>query len=197
MMELSSNFGNMFSMAGASIFLPFLPMLPTQILFNNLVYDASQFAIPLDNVDKESIQKPIKFDIFFVKKFMFLFGLVSSIFDFTTFAVLFAVLHFAEHAFQTGWFLESLTTQSLVIFLIRTRKIPFLNSFPSTSVTLSMALAVCVGWAVTLLPIGKIFGFVPLPAFTLLIITIIVAIYLVLVEICKRWFYTKIKTSML
>lgn len=197
MMELSSNFGNMFSMAGASVFLPFLPMLPTQILFNNLVYDASQFAIPLDNVDQESIQKPIRFDIVFVKKFMFLFGWVSSLFDFTTFAILFGVLHFSEHAFQTGWFLESLTTQSIVIFLIRTKKIPFINSFPSTSLALSMVVAVFVGWSVTLLPIGKFFNFIPLPATTLLTITIIVAVYLVLVETSKRWFYKKIKTSML
>ena len=197
MMELSSNFGNMFSMAGASLFLPFLPMLPTQILFNNLVYDASQFAIPLDNVDKESIQKPVRFEISFVKRFMLLFGLVSSLFDFTTFAILFGVLHFSEHAFQTGWFLESLTTQSLVIFLIRTKKLPFLNSFPSTSLTLSMILAIFVGWGVTLLPIGKFFNFVALPAETLLIITIIVAVYLVLVETSKRWFYKRITTSML
>ena len=196
MMELSSNFGNMFSMAGASLFLPFLPMLPTQILFNNLVYDASQFAIPLDNVDSESIQKPIKFEISFVKKFMFLFGLVSSLFDFATFFMLFAVFHFTEHSFQTGWFLESLTTQSIVIFLIRTKKIPFFKSLPSTSLVLSMIFTVFVGWSVTFLPIGKFLNFVPLPALTLLIISIIVALYLVLVETSKRWFYRKIHSSM-
>jgi Mg2+-importing ATPase len=197
MMELSSNFGNMFSMAGASVFLPFLPMLPTQILFNNLMYGASQFAIPLDNVDQESIKKPIKFNIDFIKKFMLLFGPVSSIFDFITFFVLFAIFHFPEHSFQTGWFLESLTTQSLVIFLIRTKKIPFLQSVPSASLVLSMALSVLIGWSVTFMPLGKLFNFVPLPPVTLLIISIIVGLYLGLIEVSKQWFYSRIKNSML
>lgn len=197
MMELSSNFGNMFSMAGASIFLPFLPMLPTQILLNNLIYDASQFSIPLDNVDEQSIQKPIRFNIGFIKKFMLIFGPVSSIFDFTTFFILYSVFRFSEHAFQTGWFLESLITQSLVIFLIRTKKLPFLESVPSITVGVSMILAILIGWSVTFLPIGKFFGFVPLSGATLLIISIIAGLYLVVVEFSKRWFYRKIQAVVL
>ena len=197
MMELSSNFGNMFSMAGASMFLPFLPMLPTQILFNNLIYDASQFAIPTDNVDKESIQKPIRFDISFIKRFMLQFGLISSAFDFVTFGVLFAVLHFSANSFQTGWFLESIMTQSLVIFLIRTKRIPFWKSAPSSSLALSMVLTIIVGWGITFLPLGGFFGFVPLPPQTLLVIAIIVAMYLALVEASKGWFYRKVRASML
>jgi len=148
-------------------------------------------------VDKESIQKPIRFNIKFIKKFMLIFGPVSSIFDFTTFFVLFAVFHFSEHAFQTGWFLESLLTQSLVIFLIRTKKIPFLQSVPSTSVTLSMILAIMIGWGVAFLPIGKFFDFVPLPGSTLLIISVIVGLYLVVVEFNKRWFYRRVQAAML
>lgn len=114
-MALSSNFGNMLSMVGAAIFLPFLPMLPTQILFNNLLYDISQIGIPLDTVDKEYIQKPKKWDLNFIKKFMIIFGPLSSLFDFLTFYIMYKVLNLSESAFQTAWFMESLATQILVI----------------------------------------------------------------------------------
>ena len=130
LMGLSSNFGNMFSVAVASFLLPFLPMLPLQILLNNFLYDFSQTTIPLDNVDKEMIRKPKRWDLKFIKKFMFLFGPISSLFDITTFVVMYFVFRASAPLFQTGWFLESFATQTLVIFIIRTQKIPFVQSRP-------------------------------------------------------------------
>ena len=191
MMALSSNFGNMFSMAGASLFFNFLPMLPTQILLNNLLYDASQFTIPLDRVDEEDIKKPHKMDLKFIRKFMLVFGPISSIFDFATFYLLYAVFKFSGSHFQTGWFIESLATQALVIFIIRTKKIPFLQSSPSKYLTLSVLLAVVVGWVVALSGFGAIFKFTPLPVLACLGIVLITAIYLVMVEFIKRWFYRR------
>ncbi|MDD4989146.1 MAG: magnesium-translocating P-type ATPase [Candidatus Pacebacteria bacterium] len=196
MMEVSSNFGNMFSMAGASALLPFLPMLPIQILFNNLLYEASQFSVSLDNVDDESIRRPVKFNIGFLKKFVLIFGPVSSIFDFLTFFMLFVVFHFTGTTFQTGWFLESIATQSLVIFLIRTRKIPFLESRPSATLLLSMTLTVVIGWGIVYTPIAPLLKLNPLPPFSLLIIVVIVAMYLFLVETVKRQFYRLVKVAM-
>ena len=128
MMGLSSNFGNMFSAAGAVVFLPFLPMLPIQILLNNFMYDISQVAIPADNVDKDWLQKPRRWNLQFIKKFMYFFGPISSIFDFLTFFVLFYLFSASEGIFQTGWFMESLATQVLVVHIIRTRQIPFIQS---------------------------------------------------------------------
>src|SRR5437867_8224657 len=124
MMGTSSNFGNMFSMAGASLFLPFLPMLPTQILLNNVLYDTSEVAIPLDHVDADEVRGPQRWDMNFIRNFMWVLGPVSSLFDFLTFYVLLAVLKADEALFQTGWFIESLATQVLVIFVIRTRRNP-------------------------------------------------------------------------
>ena len=125
MMGTSSNFGNMFSMAGASLFLPFLPMLPTQILLNNMLYDISEVPIPLDKVDAEELRSPRVLDMDFIRNFMLVIGPISSLFDFLTFYVLLAVLQADETLFQTGWFVESLATQVLVIFVIRTRGNPF------------------------------------------------------------------------
>ena len=124
MMGTSSNFGNMFSMAGAALFLPFLPMLPTQILLNNILYDMSQVSIPLDTVDAEEIRRPHVLDLDFIRKFMLIIGPISSLFDFLTFYVMLVVLEAGEKLFQTGWFVESLCTQVLVIFVIRTRGSP-------------------------------------------------------------------------
>ena len=120
-MCLSSNFGNMFSVAIATFILPFLPMLPIQILINNFLYDTSQIAIPYDNVDNALIQRPQRWDLKMIKRFMYVFGLVSSVFDLLTFALLYKVFHVDEEQFRTGWFVESLTTQILVIFVIRTQ----------------------------------------------------------------------------
>src|SRR5207244_4104989 len=116
----SSNFGNMFSMAGAAMFLPFLPMLPTQILLNNFLYDFAQITIPTDNIDPIYVRRPQRWDISLIRKFMLVIGPVSSLYDFITFFTLLYVFHFGEELFHTGWFLESLATQTLVLFVIRT-----------------------------------------------------------------------------
>jgi len=192
MMALSSNFGNMFSMAGASIFFTFLPMLPTQILFNNLLYDASQFAIPLDNVDDEFILKPRKLDMKFIKKFMYVFGSASSIFDLLTFLTLYFAFHFSGSAFQTGWFIESIATQTLVIYVIRTRLKPFSQSSPSKALVFSTLGAVLIGWVIIYTPLAKLFRFTPLALLPVLAIISIVLVYLVVVELIKRQFYKKI-----
>lgn len=188
-MALSSNFGNMFSVAGASLVLPFLPMLPTQILLNNLLYDGSQFAIALDNVDAERLTKPRRMDMHFVKKFMLVFGPISSLFDFLTFMSLYFVLHLPAAQFQTGWFIESLTTQALVIFAIRTRRLPFFTSKPRWILTVSTFAVVAVGWVLAFTPAGHIFGFKPLPWTAVLAIVVITILYLATVELVKHTFY--------
>ncbi len=196
MMSLSSNFGNMFSMAGASLLLPFLPMLPTQILFNNLLYDASQFTIPLDDVDHDDIRLPRKMRIEFIRKFMFVFGPLSSVFDFITFGALYWVFHLAAPQFQTGSFLESLATQQFVIYVIRTRKLAFIESMPGKYLVASTLAAVAVGTAVALTPIGALFHFQPLTAAPIAAIAFVVAAYLVTVEIAKRRFFHHLRASL-
>jgi P-type Mg2+ transporter len=190
MSGLSSNFGNMFSATGSVLMLPFLPMLPIQILLNNLIYDFSQITIPTDNVDEEFIQKPRKFNMSFIKKFMVVFGTISSIFDFLTFIILFWVFHAFGPTFQTGWFLLSLTTQTLVMFIIRTKK-PFFKSTPSKYLLLSSILCVLLGWSIVFTSFGRIFGFEVLPINIVFVIVGLVASYLTTVEIVKRLFYRK------
>ena len=131
LMGTSSNFGNMFSAAGASLFLSFLPMLPTQILLNNLLYDVSELTIPTDNVDEELLARPSQWDIGMIRRFMGFFGPISSLYDFLTFAVMLKVFDAGPTLFRSGWFVESLATQTLVIFVIRTRRVPFFRSRPS------------------------------------------------------------------
>ena len=189
MMGLSSNFGNMFSAAGAVIFLPFLPMLPIQILLNNFIYDFSQITIPSDNVDKDWINKPKRWNLRFIKKFMYIFGPISSLFDFITFFILFFVMHASAGVFQTGWFIESLATQTLIIHFIRTKKTPFVDSMPSIYLLISTIVCVAVGWIIPITPVGKFFGFEPLPWFMYLAIIGIVISYFIVVEIVKRIFY--------
>ncbi len=195
MMSLSSNFGNMFSMAGASVLLPFFPMTAPQILLNNLLYDSSQLAIPTDNVDKSYLLKPRKFKIHFIKLFMIVFGPLSSVFDFLTFYVLFAVLNLSVGGFQAGWFLESIATQTFVVYIIRTRKIPFIQSKPSKALLTTTLGAVIIACAMVYLPVNKIFGFVPLSIIPMLSIVTITIVYLFSVEFTKRWFYKKIVTD--
>jgi len=190
LMGTSSNFGNMFSAAGASIFLKFLPMLPTQILLNNLMYDGSEITIPTDNVDEELLQRPSQWDTRFIRRFMSFFGPISSIYDFLTFGVMLWVFHAGAHLFQTGWFVESLATQSLVIFVIRTRRVPFYRSRPSRP--LLVATLACAGLGVLLPfipPVAHTFGFRPLPAIFLGILLLMIATYLLLVELGKRRFF--------
>lgn len=191
MMALSSNFGNMFSVIGAVLFLPFLPMLPIQILLNNFIYDISQIAISTDTVDEDWIRRPRKWNLDSVKKFMYIFGPVSSLFDFFTFFVLFSVFNLGMVAFQTGWFMESLATQALVIHVVRTRHFPVLKSRASILLTVSTVTAVVVAWCVPYTPLGEVFNFSPLPLTVVAAIAGLVIMYLGIVEITKRLFYRK------
>jgi Mg2+-importing ATPase len=189
LMATSSNFGNMFSAAGASLFLTFLPMLPSQILLNNLLYDVGQLAIPTDRVDEEVLARPAAWDITFVRRFMSVFGPVSSVFDFMTFFVMLAILH-ADHAeFRSGWFVESLATQTLVVFLIRTRRIPFFRSRPSIPMVITPVACALAGAALPFSPMAHFLGFTTLPLSFFLILVGMIATYLVLVEIAKARFY--------
>ncbi len=187
-MGASSNFGNMLSMTGASIFLPFLPMLPIQILLNNLLYDLSQIAIPTDHVDEDYLADPKPWDIDFIKKFMIVFGPVSSIFDFITYGVLLFLFHASPSFFHTGWFLESLATQTLVIHVIRTSKMPFLESWPSKLLALASIFIIIVGFSIALSPVGVWFGFVNVPNAYFGALLVIVSAYLVLAQVVKRLF---------
>jgi P-type Mg2+ transporter len=189
LMGLSSNFGNMFSVLGAVIFIPFLPMLPIQILLNNFLYDLSQLTIPTDNVDADYIKSPKRWDIHFIKRFMFTIGPVSSLFDFLSFGVLYYFFKSNPSGFQTGWFMESLATQTLVIYVIRTRKIPILQSRPSLLVFVSTLFAVTLGWLIPYTELGRFFQFFPLPLHIVTLIIFIVAIYLILTQIIKVIFY--------
>ena len=189
LMGLSSNFGNMFSMIGASLFLPFFPMTASQILLNNFIYDTSQLSIPSDNVDAEYLRKPKHWDMNFIKKYMIIFGPISSIFDFLTFYVLYGLFHFDVATFQAGWFIESLATQVLVIYIIRTQKIPFLQSWPSKYLVYTTLSAVVLGIILTTKGIGTFFGFSPLPLKAFAAIFALVIIYLILMELVKRVFY--------
>jgi Mg2+-importing ATPase len=189
LMGTSSNFGNMFSAAGASAVLPFLPMLPDQILLGNLLYDSSQLAIPTDDVDAEQLRRPAHWDIRFIRRFMLSFGPVSSIFDFATFGIMRWGFHAGPELFRSGWFIESLATQTLVIFVIRTRRVPFVRSRPSLPLVLAALGAVGVGVALPLSPLAPLLGFQPPPgAFFVAVLGLIVA-YLVLAEMGKWLFY--------
>ena len=185
LMGTSSNFGNMFSMAGAYIFLPFLPMLPTQILLNTFLYDLSQLTIPTDNVDASYIKKPQRWDIGLFRNFMLIIGPVSSIFDFLTFFLLLRVFHAGDVLFHTGWFVESLATQTLVLFIIRTAGNP-LRSRPSLPLTITTLLIVALGILLPYTPLAHPLGFVPLPPLYFLFLAGMTVIYLFLVELVKR-----------
>jgi Mg2+-importing ATPase len=188
MMGTSSNFGNMFSMAGAALLLPFLPMQPIQVLLNNLLYDISEVPIPLDEVDEEMMAVPRHWDIAFIRRFMLVLGPVSSLFDFLTFGLLLWGFHASEKLFQTGWFIESLATQILVIFVIRTRGNPFRSRPNRLLVATSLgilALAICLPYS----PLAGWLGFVPLPLDFLAAIAGLVAVYLCLAQLAKTWFY--------
>jgi P-type Mg2+ transporter len=160
LMGASSNFGNMFSMAGATLILPFLPMLPIQILLNNLIYNVSEIAIPFDSVDPESTVAPVKWDIRLIERFMLVFGPVSSVFDFITFYALLVFFGAGEALFQTGWFIESLATQVLVIFVLRTRRNPMRSRPHPLLITTSVAVVV-LAVVLPFTPLGAWFGFVP------------------------------------
>lgn len=189
LMATSSNFGNMFSAAGASLFLSFLPMLPTQILLNNFLYDVSEMMIPTDNVDEEMLVRPSHWDIHFIRRFMAIFGPVSSVFDFLTFGVMIFIFHAGESLFRTAWFVESLSTQALVIFVIRTRRSPFVRSSPSRPLFIATLTCVGAGFVLPFSPMAGVLGFTALPPTFLLALAGMVACYLVLVEGAKALFF--------
>jgi Mg2+-importing ATPase len=191
-MSTSSNFGNMFSMAAASLFLPFLPMLPTQILLNNFLYDTSQVAVPGDNVDPTLVHKPKRWQIGFIRQFMTIIGPISSVYDFLTFGVLLWLFHAATNAplFRTGWFVESLVTQTLVVFVIRTAGNPF-KSRPSGRLVIAVVAVSLAGALLPYTPLSGPLGFTPLPLSLLGAIALLTLTYMMLVQGVKTWFYRR------
>jgi len=190
-MGSSSNFGNMLSMTGGSLFLPFLPMLPIQILLNNFLYDLSQIAIPSDQVDKDYLRSPRPWNVKTIKKFMLIIGPISSVYDFLTYGVMLFIFHAKAELFHTGWFIESLCTQTLVIHIIRTGKIPFVESRPSNFLIFTSIFIVSLGIFIPFSPLAKPFGFVAPPPLYFLALFLMVITYLVFVQIVKTWFIKK------
>jgi len=191
-MSTSSNFGNMFSMAAASLFLKFLPMLPTQILLNNFLYDTSQVAVPGDNVDPALLHRPKRWQIGFIRQFMMIIGPISSVYDFLTFGVLLWMFHASTNAplFRTGWFVESLATQTLVVFVIRTAGNPF-KSRPSGRLLIGVVAVSVAGAVLPYTPVGTLLRFTPLPVSLLGAIACLAVTYLLVVQVVKTWFYRK------
>lgn len=193
LMGLSSNFGNMFSVAAATLFLPFLPMLPVQILINNFLYDTSQITIPSDNVDETYTRRPQRWNLKIIYRYMFIYGITSSVFDLITFWLLYKYFSVNEAQFRTGWFLESLATQILVVFIIRTQHVPFYKSKPSTQLILSVAVCLFIGWLLPYLPFAEKIGFEILPVQIVVYISVLVLVYLFTAELVKRFIYRKLK----
>jgi Mg2+-importing ATPase len=189
LMATSSNFGNMFSAATASLILTFLPMLPSQLLLNNLLYDIGQLTLPNDRVDEELLTRPSQWDVGFIRRYMTFFGPISSLFDFATFAVLLLVLHTSAPEFRTGWFVESLATQSLVILVIRTRRVPFFRSRPARPLAIASVAVALVGAVLPFTPLAGPLGFSPLPLVFYAVLLALVATYLTLAEFGKRRFF--------
>jgi Mg2+-importing ATPase len=204
MMGVSSNFGNMFSAAGGSIFLPFLPMLPIQILLNNSLYDISQTVMTTDNVDPEYIERPKRWDISFIRRFMVTLGPVSSLFDYITFFTMIFIFgvplglnalglpnatSLQQSQFQTAWFVESLCSQTLVVLIIRTRRTPFYKSKPSIYLIAMLLSVIAFALIVPYTPLGAVFGLTPPPPGFYLVLLGILGIYAVLAELVKKWFY--------
>jgi Mg2+-importing ATPase len=195
LMGLSSNFGNMFSVAAATLFLPFLPMLPAQILINNFLYDTSQITIPTDNVDESYTLRPQRWNLKMIYHYMLIFGLTSSAFDFATFYTLYKYFHVTEAQFRTGWFMESLATQILVVFIIRTNLIPFVQSKPGKYLVISVLICLGIGWLLPYTGFASMIGFEKLPWHVLTVIIILVILYLLCAEMVKRFIYHRLKGS--
>jgi Mg2+-importing ATPase len=191
-MATSANFGNMFSMAGISLFIPFLPLLPKQILLTNLLTDFPEMTIATDRVDEEMVDYPRRWDIKAIRKFMISFGLVSSVFDYLTFGLLLLVLHANEGQFRTGWFMESVISASMIVLVIRSRK-PFFRSKPGKYLLISTLSIAVITLIFPFTPLGNILGFSPLSFSTYLLLLLIVAIYIISAEITKTIFYKKVK----
>ena len=164
-------------------------MLPSQILLNNLLYDAGQLTIPTDHVDPEQVRAPAHWDLHLIRRFMLLFGPLSSLFDFLTFAIMIGLLHAGPELFRSGWFVESLATQTLVIFAIRTRRVPFLRSRPSLALAVATVAVVVVGLVLPFSPLAALLGFRSLPAAFLAVVVWLAVVYLALVEVAKRYFF--------
>ncbi|PIN88917.1 magnesium-translocating P-type ATPase [Candidatus Pacearchaeota archaeon CG10_big_fil_rev_8_21_14_0_10_32_14] len=187
----SSNFGNMVSAAGASIFLPFLPMLPIQILLVNLLYDTSQLSIPTDYVDEDELKKPKKLNVDGIKKYMMIFGPISSVYDILTYFIMIVLFGASIALFRTGWFIESMITQLFVVFIIRTKKIPFYKSKPSLWVVLSILLVAIIVIAIPFSPLAGLLGFESPPLLFFVVLILMVITYLIIVEFVKGWFFRK------
>jgi Mg2+-importing ATPase len=185
---MSANLGNMISMAAASLFLPFLPLLASQILLNNFVSDVPAVGIADDAVDPELIDRPRRWDMPFIGRFMLEFGAVSSAFDFLTFGVLLAVFHARPAVFRSGWFVESLLTELVIALVVRTRR-PFFRSRPGNVLLWSTAALIPFTFAIPYLPFASTFGFVPLPGPLLAAVLTITVLYVAVTEITKHWFY--------
>ena len=192
-MAASSNFGNMFSVVGGSIFLPFLPMLPMQILTNNMLYDFSQMTIPTDNVDEEHLLKPKKWNFKHIKRFILFFGPISSLFDYATFFVMLYVFHAWTNPalFHTGWFVESLLTQTLIVHIIRTSKIPFFQSWASWPLIISTICVISVGIYLPFSPFAGAFKFLPLPPLYFVLLFIGLILYFLITQFLKTCFIKK------
>ena len=197
-MAASSNFGNMFSVLGASLFLPFVPMLPIQVLTNNLLYDFSQTTIPTDEVDSEWLTQPRKWAIGELRRFIVFIGPISSIFDYATYFIMLFIYGAWAHPdpshaalFHTGWFVESLFTQTLIIHVIRTKKIPFLQSRASKALIFTSLAIVAVGAYLPYSPLASLLGFTPLPWSYWLWLLGMLVIYILLTQVIKTWFYRK------
>ncbi|PTR17444.1 P-type E1-E2 ATPase [Nitrosospira sp. Nsp2] len=184
----SANFGNMFSMASASLLLPFLPLLPKQILLTNLMTDLPEMSIATDRVDAEWIDRPQRWDVTFIRQFMLKFGLLSSVFDFLTFGALFFILNASPEMFRSGWFVESVVSASLIVLVVRTRR-PFWQSTPSRALMLATLVVVTAAIVLPYTPLAQLFGFVPLPFLFLVVLGVIVLAYIGSAESLKREFY--------
>jgi P-type Mg2+ transporter len=189
---ISANFGNMFSMAAASMFLPFLPLTAPQILLNNFLSDIPATTIAGDNVDPEWVEKPHRWNNKFIRNYMVLFGLVSSIFDFLTFGLLLFLFHASPEEFRTGWFIESLLTELVIALVVRTRHL-FFRSRPGTLLLVSTLAIVGITLVLPYLPFSTLFGFIPLPAPLMLSMVGLTALYILVTEVAKKYFYSRVE----
>ncbi len=191
-MATSANFGNMFSMAGASLFLSFLPLLPRQILLTNLMTDFPETTIGTDNVDSEMVEQPRRWNVKFIRNFMIVFGVLSSVFDYIAFGVLIFILQSPKELFRTGWFIESVLSASLIVLVIRSRR-PFFKSYPGKYLLLTTITIVVATLIFPFTPLGKLFGFAQPSLLVLVLMAIIVVFYIILGEVVKEIFYKRVK----
>ncbi len=190
-MATSANFGNMFSMAGASLFLPFLPLLPKQILLTNLLTDIPELTIGTDRVDEEWTARPHRWSVTFIRNFMLAVGALSSLFDYLTFGVLIAIMRASPAEFRTGWFLESVVSATLIVLVVRTRG-PLVRTLPSIPLTVATIAVIAATLLLPSTPLARTFGFAPVPSSFVLIMLVIVFVYVASAELAKRWFYRRV-----